>query len=143
MAVSWLTNRIRWMRPSPRTGRMAALRKRVYPRLEVLEDRWVPSSPRGSITDARNQAPEAASATGASASDAPAGWITYGEGSVSGNTVTVGVAGRPELGTQPIAFHGASAELCAAREYLVTFDYDLFTWDSYNADTGPGTGYWD
>jgi hypothetical protein len=73
----------------------------------------------------------------------PSTWSTFGEGSVSGNTVTVGVAGRSENGQQPIAFHGASAQLCAAREYVITFEYNLFTWDSYNADTGNGTGYWD
>lgn len=73
-------------------------------------------------------------------------WTTFGESSVNqqaaGDTITVGVSGRPESGTQSLGFHGATAEICPAREYRITFDYNLRTWDSYNASGNPG-GYWD
>ena len=43
--------------------------------------------------------------------------------------------------------HGASAELPPLGEgntkYQVTFSYNLYTWDSYNAAVGGGTGYYD
>jgi hypothetical protein len=70
-------------------------------------------------------------------------WSPYGEASVtpgdSSTAIQVGVAGRPEDGQQPNAFHGASAQLIAAKQYQVTFNYDVSTWDSYNASYG----YWD
>ncbi len=69
-------------------------------------------------------------------------WTTNDEGSVSVNTVTMGVV-RSENVTQPMGINGASMELPPASSYEVTFTYDLYTWDSYNAPTGPGTGYFD
>lgn len=70
-------------------------------------------------------------------------WTTYGEASVtqaaSSDTIQVGVPGRTETDQQPNAFHGASAPLIAAKQYQVTFNYDISTWDSYNASYG----YWD
>lgn len=70
-------------------------------------------------------------------------WQTSGEASVSGGTITLGVAGRAEDETQPSGVHGAWLLLPAQSQYTVSFTYDLSTWDSYNAYTGPGTGYWD
>ncbi len=70
-------------------------------------------------------------------------WTTLGEGSVAGNVVTMGVANRGEFDQQPIDFHGAYAQLPAARHYEIAFDYNLSTWDSYNADEQDGGGYWD
>lgn len=72
-------------------------------------------------------------------------WTTYGEGKQVGQTdmIDVGIANRGEMSTQPIDFHGASAQLASLRQYDVVLSYDLATWDSYNPDTGSGTGYWD
>ncbi len=84
-------------------------------------------------------------------------WTTFGESSVNqqaaGDTIAVGVSGRPESGTQSMGFHGATAEICPAREYRIAFDYNLSTWDSYNASGNPvgyasssggnSGGYWD
>jgi hypothetical protein len=66
-------------------------------------------------------------------------WTTLGEGSVTGNTVMMGVAGRLESGQQSQDFHGAYAKLPAAKSYQIPFTYNLSTWDSYNASFG----YWD
>ena len=66
---------------------------------------------------------------------------------VSGNTVTIGIAGDIEGGSQPQAVHGAAMELAPADMYQVTFAYDLHTWDSYDdpSNTTPlgGHGWWD
>lgn len=71
-------------------------------------------------------------------------WTAFGESSVNqqaaGDTIAVGVSGRPESGTQSMGFHGATAEICPAREYRIAFDYNLSTWDSYNASGNP-VGY--
>lgn len=66
--------------------------------------------------------------------------------------------GDPESGTQTQAIYQACAVLPPARGYVVVFDANVFTWDSYNqSGTGEGatvarttygseacgTGYWD
>ncbi|HXG13257.1 MAG TPA: protein-arginine deiminase family protein [Gemmataceae bacterium] len=66
--------------------------------------------------------------------------MTEGNG---GTTISLGVAGRSESDTQPQAYHGATLGLSPAAQYQVTFTFDLASWDSYNEDTGTGTGYWD
>jgi hypothetical protein len=60
----------------------------------------------------------------------------------STNTVLMGVSGRAEGDSQPEAIHGASAPLKPAKSYAVTFAFDLFTWDSYNAPAAEH-GWWD
>jgi hypothetical protein len=63
-----------------------------------------------------------------------------------GHAIAMGVpGGDTALST---CIHGASASLPplsgANTKYRVTFSYNLFTWDSYNAlSETPGTGYWD
>jgi hypothetical protein len=71
------------------------------------------------------------------------GWFTYGEASVTGNVVTVGVADRGEYDSQPYEFHGASVLLSPGANYTIAFDVDLATWDSYNELVDNATGYWD
>jgi hypothetical protein len=67
----------------------------------------------------------------------------------AGATVTVGVAGRPQNGQQNEAYHMAATLLPPAASYTVKFQYNLSTWDSYNAPGTPnppfngGTGHWD
>jgi len=77
----------------------------------------------------------------------PNGWQANpdpaAEVSIVGNNITVGVPGTAEVDQQPIAVHGATMALPPALAYKVTFFYDLYTWDSYNALGAPGTGYWD
>jgi hypothetical protein len=75
-------------------------------------------------------------------------WVTNPgtEASVTGDTITLGIANDVELGHQPEAVHGATLELPPADEIYVEFDYDLSTWDSYNPynpDAVFGTGYFD
>jgi len=71
------------------------------------------------------------------------------EVSVTDDTITLGEWGDSEGGNQPIAVHGATIELPPAEQVSVEFEYDLYTWDSYNAPGTPnppwygGTGYWD
>lgn len=65
------------------------------------------------------------------------------EVSISGDTIVLGIADRPEDSEQNRTIHGASASLPAASEYTISFDYELFTWDSYNPTTAGWTGYWD
>jgi hypothetical protein len=64
---------------------------------------------------------------------------------IAGNAITMGVV-RADL-PQNNCIHGASAALppltAGNTKYEVTFSYNLFTWDSYNASTTIGTGYWD
>ena len=64
---------------------------------------------------------------------------------VSGNAILLGTPVGDTSMTNCI--HGASAVLAhmAVRDtkYQVTFEYNLFTWDSYNAVAGSGTGYFD
>jgi len=66
-----------------------------------------------------------------------------------GPVVTVGVAGRPQNGQQNQALHMAATPLPPAASYTIKFQYNLVTWDSYNAPGTPnppfngGTGYWD
>ena len=70
---------------------------------------------------------------------------TIPEISFDGNAVTMGVA-RGDT-SQSKCIHGVSALLPPLNPgktgYRVTFTYDLSTWDSYNAPTIPGTGYFD
>ena len=69
------------------------------------------------------------------------------EVTVAGNSVTMGVV-RGDT-TMNSCIHGASALLPPLTggntKYQVTFSYNLFTWDSYNADESErgGDGYWD
>ena len=93
------------------------------------------------------------------AAPAPAGagsmaWTTSGscpepaEVTFTADTVTLGIP-RSESDAQNMALHAASAKLSPAAAYAITFDYDLYTWDSYNEVGTPnppyngGTGYWD
>jgi len=70
------------------------------------------------------------------------------EVSLFGNAVTLGT---PRLDSQPLStcIHGATALLPplapGMTKYEVTFSYNLFSWDSYNAvdPEVPGTGYFD
>jgi len=65
------------------------------------------------------------------------------------DTITVGTWGAAEGAQQPVAVHGATIELPPAQQIYVEFDYELYSWDSYNAPGTPnppwwgGTGYWD
>lgn len=60
------------------------------------------------------------------------------------DTITLGVAGDLEGDSQPVAIHGASIELPPAEQIYVEFNYNLSTWDSYNAVVDENhTGYWD
>ena len=68
---------------------------------------------------------------------------------VDGNAIAMGVEDI-ELHQQPMCIHGASALLPPLTggntHYQVTFEYNLFTWDSFNAEGTGGhadTGYWD
>lgn len=71
------------------------------------------------------------------------------EVSVTDDTITLGVSGAAEGDYQPEAVHGATIELPPAEQIYVEFNYDLYTWDSYNEVGTPnppwwgGTGYWD
>ena len=65
------------------------------------------------------------------------------EVSVSGDTITMGVANRLETAGQPRSYHGAASLLAPANQYIITFDYDLYSWDSYSPRTELGKGYWD
>ncbi len=90
-------------------------------------------------------APQVSSPPSSTPMDAPAQtltWTSYGEGSTTGNTVNMSFP-RGEFDQQPIAFHGASTLLAPGTTFQITFDYSLYTWDSYNALTTVGTGYWD
>jgi hypothetical protein len=60
-----------------------------------------------------------------------------------GWSISMGVAGRPENGQQAVSRHGVSAGLPPSDSYKITFQCDLFSWDSYNPATTPGTGFWD
>jgi len=76
-------------------------------------------------------------------------WFTCGycpnppEVNISGNTITMGVANRLEDSEQPQSYHGAATLLPPASQYIISFDYDLYSWDSYIAYTEAGKGYWD
>ena len=66
---------------------------------------------------------------------------------VDENSIIMGLVGS-ELDVLDTCVHGASVQLPAfngaQNAYEVTLAYDLFTWDSYNASSLPGsTGYWD
>ena len=60
-----------------------------------------------------------------------------------GVTVIDGVAqiGSSESDTQPQGIFGAGFKWTG--DIILDFDADLYTWDSYNENTGYGTGYWD
>jgi len=55
----------------------------------------------------------------------------------------MGIANRAEYDWQSMASHGAAALLPASASYTVAFDYDLYTWDSYQPSTLSYKGYWD
>ncbi len=56
----------------------------------------------------------------------------------------MGIANRPETGLdQPQSYHGVAALLPSSSQYIISFDYDLYSWDSYIAPTEAGRGYWD
>jgi hypothetical protein len=66
--------------------------------------------------------------------------------SIDGNAISMGSSGAAESGVQPQCIHGATAALPSPgtnTKYQVTFEYNLATWDAYNASVGAGTGYWD
>lgn len=65
------------------------------------------------------------------------------EVSVTDDTITLGQVRDETPDQQPIAVHGATIELPPAEQIYVEFNYDLYTWDSYNPPTVAGTGYWD
>ncbi|MFN2611125.1 MAG: PxKF domain-containing protein [Actinomycetota bacterium] len=71
------------------------------------------------------------------------------EVSADGNTVVMGTADRPESGTMNSSMHSEAAALPSGGSYSITFNYDLSSWDSYNApgsSNAPyngGTGYYD
>ena len=64
----------------------------------------------------------------------------------AGDEVTMGVASGDVPG-QPTCVHGVSALLPPLApgntKYQVTFAYNLYSWDSYNAASALGTGYFD
>lgn len=62
-----------------------------------------------------------------------------------GATVVNGLAqiGSPDIPGQPEGIFGAGFKVSGISSFTMFFDADLYTWDSYNAETGPGTGYWD
>lgn len=76
-------------------------------------------------------------------------WITCGscpnppEVYVSGDTITMGIANRSEDDQQPESYHGAATLLSPASQYVITFDYHLYSWDSYISLSEAGAGYWD
>lgn len=76
-------------------------------------------------------------------------WFTCGscpnvpEVYLSGDTITMGVANRSEDSVQPQSYHGAATLLTPASQYVITFDYNLYSWDSYISPTELGKGYWD
>ncbi|MCG7755811.1 MAG: PEP-CTERM sorting domain-containing protein [Nitrosomonas sp.] len=61
-----------------------------------------------------------------------------------GVTAVAGVAeiGSPDPGLQPSGIFGAGFTV-NSNNFAMEFDSDLYSWDSYSAPTGPGTGYWD
>ena len=61
-----------------------------------------------------------------------------------GETVVTGVneINFLENDIQPAGIYGAGFTM-TSESIQVDFDADLYTWDSYNANTGTGTGYWD
>ena len=62
------------------------------------------------------------------------------------STVVVGLDGELAItapGTQDVGIFGAGFMLATAGDASVSFDADLTTWDSYNAPTVAGTGYYD
>lgn len=62
--------------------------------------------------------------------------------SVTDDTITMGTPVGDT--TQNMALHGATIEIPPCDEVYVEFDYDLHTWDSFNAVTStPFSGYWD
>lgn len=74
-------------------------------------------------------------------------WDYYGDYSgdvISGLNVGVSNFNAAENDLQPIQITGAGTLLDAgSSNFLVNFDAALSTWDSYNEDTDPGTGYFD
>lgn len=59
------------------------------------------------------------------------------------DVVAVNEISSPETQTQAQAIYGAGFSLTGENTYMIQFDVDLSTWDSYNAQTTAGTGYWD
>lgn len=61
-----------------------------------------------------------------------------------GNTVVLGLneVNSGEGDTQPSGIFGAGFTMTGTSAGVL-FDADLYSWDSYNEDTGTGTGYWD
>lgn len=76
-------------------------------------------------------------------------WFTCGycpnspEVTISGDTITMGVVNSDEDTVQPRSYHGAATLLSPASQYVINFDYDLYSWDSYITKTEAGKGYWD
>ncbi len=76
-------------------------------------------------------------------------WTTCGscpgspEVSILGDTIRMGIANRSETAEQDQGYHGAAALLTPASQYVISFDYDLYSWDSYLPMTEAGKGYWD
>ncbi len=59
------------------------------------------------------------------------------------DVVAVSDVDSTQSASQTQAIYGAGFQLSGANGYTISFDADLSTWDSYNAVTGAGTGYWD
>ncbi len=89
-------------------------------------------------------------------------WTIYSGSPAGGTTVTdisggagtdwmvevgKGEFGAPETGKQPSGIFGAGTTVSGGAGYRVLFDFDGYTWDSYNTTfpTNPGAsdGYWD
>jgi len=66
------------------------------------------------------------------------------ESSFVDDTIRMGIYDRFEGSADQIPnYHGAAALLPAASQYIISFNYDLYSWDSYKAPTEAGKGYWD
>lgn len=79
------------------------------------------------------------------ASAAPISWVVSPDANAIAFGVTV-VDGLAQIGSpdtvQPQGIFGAGFTTTGTN-FTMKFDADLYTWDSYNAVTVAGTGYWD
>ena len=73
-------------------------------------------------------------------------WVISPDANTNAFGVTV-VNGVAQIGigdtSQPTGIYGAGFSMTSDTGLLVGFDADLYSWDSYNAPAGSGTGYWD
>jgi len=89
----------------------------------------------------------AAMVAGFSTNASAIAWVTSPDANtlVFGQTVNVGVNEANYLDTQnqPTGIYGAGFPVDGGASQSVTFDADLYTWDSYNAMVSSSTGYYD